>query len=153
MNDSRFLKIVIVILLLINIGSISFMWLHHPPPPPMQDRDAMHFLIHELNLSDAQKSQFEKLKDEHHDGMERLQDNGRDFHNRYFDLIKSSSDTNTVTQMADSISLNQKQIELLTFYHFKSVRNILTAEQQKKFDDLIGEALRKMAPPPHSERR
>ena len=148
MNDSRFLKIVIVILLIINIGSISFMWLHHPPPPPMHERDALHFMIHELNLSDSQQSQFEKLKNAHHEMMDKLQEDGRGFHNRYFDLLHSAADSVTVAQMADSISSNQKQIELITFYHFKNVRAILTADQQKKFDELIGDALSRIAPPP-----
>ena len=147
MNDTRFLKIVIVILLLINIGSISFMWLHHPPPPPPRDRDALHFMIHELKLSDAQQSQFEALKNEHQQSMENFKRTERDLHDKYFSLLHSNADSVTVNQMADSISNNQKQIELLTFYHFKKVRNILTSEQQKKFDELIGEALSKMAPP------
>ena len=151
MNDTRFLKIVIVILLLINIGSISFMWLHHPPPPPMHERDALHFMIHELKLSDAEQTQFETLKKDHQQAMENFKRTERNLHDKYFGLLSTASDSMSVTQMADSISNNQKQIELLTFYHFKKVRAILTSEQQKKFDEMIGNALGKMAspPPPH----
>ena len=40
------------------------------------------------------------------------------------------------------------KIELTTFYDFKKIRSICNAEQQKKFDEIIGEAFRMMGPRP-----
>ena len=49
---------------------------------------------------------------------------------------------------ADAIMINQKAIEMATFYHFEEVRSICTPDQQKMFDEVIKEALRMMSPPP-----
>ena len=157
MDNSKFLKIVIVILLLINIGTLAFMWTNNHPHghPPHGGGDAVEFLTHELKLNDAQQKQFEELRHQHHDAVEALQHQGRKLHDDYFNLIgNSTADSVIVSAAADSILALQKQIELITFYHFKSVRAICTPEQQRKFDEVISEALARMAPKlPHENGR
>jgi Spy/CpxP family protein refolding chaperone len=61
-------------------------------------------------------------------------------------------DTVKVNELADSIVSIQKQIELVTFYHFQKVRAICTAEQQQKFDEVIDEAIRMLGPKPPPRR-
>jgi Spy/CpxP family protein refolding chaperone len=158
MDSNRFLKIVIVVLLIINIGTLGFMWVQHGhigPPPPRGGEDVALFLTHELMFSKDQEKQFELLRTAHHEGVEQIQHGGRSLHDRFFDLIQQPTpDTLLVQQMADSIAAIQKEIELLTFHHFQKVRAICTPEQQKKFDEIIDEALRMMAPrPPGPNRR
>ena len=149
MDNSKFLKIVIVILLLINIGMLAFIWTtNHPHDrPPHGGGDAVKFLTHELKLTDAQQKQFEELRNQHHESVEAIQHKSRKVHDDYFNLIGNpAADSAMVNATADSILALQKQIELITFYHFKSVRAICTPEQQKKFDEVISEALARMAP-------
>src|SRR5256885_2285422 len=123
MDNSRFLKIVIIILLLVNIGTLSFMWLHkpHDMPPPHGRGGPAGFLTHELNLTQEQQGQYEKMRDEHHRMVEDLRDKGRELHHRFFELL-NSAETSLVRQLADSIASNQKQIDLVTFSHFQKVR-------------------------------
>ncbi len=154
MENSKFLKIVIIILLLINISTLAFMWMHKGPhgmPPPRQEIG--DFLIRELNFTETQRKQFVKMRDEHRSSVRNLREQSRELHDDFFDLLASSStDSIKVNQLADSITFNQKQIELSTFYHFQKVRGICTTEQQKKFDEVINDALRMMAPPPPPHR-
>ncbi|MEO8148007.1 MAG: periplasmic heavy metal sensor [Bacteroidia bacterium] len=152
MESAKFLKTVVIILLLINIGTLAFMWFdkpHHGPPPPHEGGDAMEFLSRELKFSDAQQKQFEELREQHHDAVEPLQKASRKLHDQYFNMLAdANTDSLTIVQVADSMIAVQKQIELKTYYHFKSVRAICTPEQQKKFDDVIADALHQMARKP-----
>jgi protein CpxP len=150
MEDNRFLKIVIIVLLLINSGTLAFMWTRKPPMPLHHPPGgAYEFLTHELNLDENQRKQYAALRDEHHEAVEKLMDSGRALHDKYFELLRNpSGDSLLVQQTAETIAANQKQIELLTFYHFQKVKTLCTPEQQKRFDEVISETLRMMAPAP-----
>ena len=152
MESAKFLKTVIIILLLINIGSLAFMWFdrpHHGSPPPHEGGDAMEFLIRELQLTAEQKNQLEELREQHHNATEPLQRASRKLHDQYFNMLgNANTDSATVVQTADSMIAIQKQIELNTYYHFKSIRTICTPEQQKKFDEVVADALHQMARKP-----
>jgi Spy/CpxP family protein refolding chaperone len=160
MENSKFLKVVIVILLIINISTLAFMWMHKPPmqqapppPPPHERNDVFEHLTHELKLSEQQRNQYDQLRKEHHAAMESLQEKGRATHDHFFALLQNkSADSTLVSKLADSISNNQKQIELVTFYHFQKVRAICNPEQQKKFDEIIDDALQMMFPKPPPRR-
>lgn len=152
MANARFLKVIILVLVIINAGTVTFLWLHKPPHPIREDgrMDTFGFLVHELKLDDSQQEQYRKLRDDHHEKTEGLREKGRHMRDHFFELLKKpSADSADIQRLSDSIALNQKQIELLTYYHFREVRKICTPEQQKKFDDVIQDALHMMGPPPH----
>ena len=151
MENQRVLKILLVVLVILNITTLSYMWINkqgmgdHPPHRP----DVFAYLCKELQFTEQQQRQYEDLRDEHHRSIERFQQKAAMFREHFFDLIHTSSpDSALVKQLADSIASTQQKIELATFYHFQKVRAICTPEQQKKFDEVIQDALRMMAPPP-----
>lgn len=158
MDNSKFLKIIIVVLLLLNTGTLAFMWTNNhrmgpPPPPPHERQDVFEFLTYELKFNDEQRNQYDQLRKEHHKAIEAIQENGRSTHDNFYALLQNkSADSALVSQLADSISYNQKQIELLTFYHFQKVRAICNHQQQKKFDEVIRDALHMMFPKPPTHR-
>lgn len=161
MENNRFLKITIIVLLLINIATLCFMWsgrkhhdTHMPPSPPHGPGGAFEFLVHELNFDEMQIKQFEALRNEHHKNAELIQEKSHDMHRRFFNLLKNlPADSGVSSQLADSMAMYQKQLEMLTFNHFKKVREICKPEQQKRFDEVINNALEMMAPkPPHPPR-
>jgi len=154
MENTRFLKIIIIVLLLVNIATLSFMWVSHnrhggghmpPPPHGRGGPNAFEFLVHELKLDEGQVKQFEEMRNKHHLNVQDIQEKSRDMHHRFFNLLAKNDSTSAVP-LADSMAQYQKQIELLTFNHFLQVRAICKPEQQKKFDTVINEALRMMAP-------
>jgi protein CpxP len=152
MANSRFLKIVLVLLLLINIGTLSYLWLdsHHGRPEGGPGRpDVFTFLCNELKLDDQQVKQYEALRDEHHHAVEAMQEHGRQLREQFFGMLQNNPvDSAGVKRMTDSIAATQEQIEMATFYHFRKVRAILRPEQQKRFDEVIQEATKMMAPQP-----
>lgn len=152
MENSRFLKIVIIVLLLVNISTLAYLWMgrpHRMPPggPPPRE-DAFNYLRRTLNMDEQEVRQYEQLRDQHHEAIENIQRNARQLRERMFDMLnKPDADSLAVKAISDSIAATQQQIELITFNHFKQVRAILHPDQQKKFDEVIQQALRMMAPP------
>ena len=73
----------------------------------------------------------------------------RKLHDNYFNYLNQNNpDSAVVDSMATLMSHKRKQIEIQTFYHFSMVRTICTEEQKAKFDQIINDALRMMAPRP-----
>jgi len=155
MNNVRFLKIALVIMVLINIVTIGYLWIGRPGGG-MQAHDAgdnrgpFRFLCDKLQLDPKQVSTYEELRNEHHNAVVKYQEHSHQLRDLYFALMQSLPiDSMKVKQYADSIAADQKQIELLTFYHFTKLRAICNPEQQKIFDNVIGDALKMMSGPPH----
>ena len=139
MENTKFLKITIIVLLLVNIATLTFMWVSHkhhggehmPPPPHGQGGPkAFEFLVHELKLDESQVKQFEEMRNKHHENVQDVQGKNRDMHHRFFDLL-AKNDSSSAVQLADSMAQYQKQIDLLTFNHFLQVRAICKSDQQK----------------------
>lgn len=160
----KILTFIIIALLVLNFGTLAFMWFHKPPHPPEfdmmhqgppghergpeHDRGPGDFISHELNFNDKQKADFEKLKQEHQGTMKQVHDDMKKNKDEMFAIIsKGQNDSVKVNQLADNIAKDQKQIELATYSHFQKVRAMCDDSQKKKFDEIIGEVLRMMAPP------
>ena len=81
--------------------------------------------------------------------IEEIQKGDRKLHDSFFDLLNQNDpDSAVIDSMASLIASNRKQIELLTFQHFSEIRKVCTEEQKQKFDVIINDALRMMAPRP-----
>ncbi len=144
MENTKFLKTVIFILLIINIGTLSFLWINHPPKDngPHRGGEIGEYLMHELKFNPEQRKQFEQLREEHRSAVKGWRDANEKLRGELFDLMGVyPSDSTRILQLADSISSVQKKIEISTFYHFQKVRTICTPEQQNEFDQVIKEGL------------
>ena len=145
----KFLYFIIIALLLTNAATLAFMIMHKPKHEG-NPREVSRWLTEQLKLNAVQQEQYKVLQEEHRKNMENIHQQDRNLHDRYFQLLNGEAvDSVLVNQLADSIAINRKQTELTTFYDFKKIRAICNAEQQQKFDEIIGEALRMMGPGPH----
>ena len=118
-----------------------------PPPPSGQ---VFEFLTHELKLDPAQQEAYRKLRDEHRAGQREIQDNIRKAKDAFFALLQQPNVSDSLIQSysARAVAADQK-LDEFTFRHFQKLRAICNAEQQKRFDEIIQDALRQMAPPRH----
>jgi protein CpxP len=150
MDQTRFLKTIIILLLLINAGTILFMWTHrplHPDRPPHPELGA--YLMHELHFSSEQRHQFEGMRDAHRKLAAPWREKNTALHEALYALVnEKSSDTAQVNLLTDSIADVQRKIERSMFYHLKEVRTICTPEQQEKFEEVIHGAIQLMNPGP-----
>jgi len=139
MNNSKFLKIVILVLVLINLSKISFIWLHRPT----NNEAVGDFFAKELHFTKNQIAQFEVLKKAHREAKESLRELQKKYQNAFLDLLKNPSiDSVTVRKAADKIMVLKESEELAVFYHFQKVRAICNEKQKQKFDEIIKDAVR-----------
>jgi periplasmic protein CpxP/Spy len=150
MNNTRFLKIVIVVLILINLGTLAFLWFNKPGSGLSVQRPfAGGFLVKELGLSKSQRQEYFRLRRNHRLLLEQLQEKDHLLHNRFFEqLFSEVPDLKSVDDLADSIAGNRKKMEVLTYDHFMKVKQMLNPAQQKKFQEIFDEVLRMVLPPP-----
>jgi len=160
MKKITFSTIVIILLLVLNSLTLAFMWAHQPgpapfppfgPPGPPFAHDRPHgpgmFLMRELSFDDKQKQEFEKLRDAHREKARTIQDSLHALKEQLFNGIPGG-DMAQANAVADKIASFQKQLEIVTYEHFKQVRELCNDEQKQKFDKIIGRVLEMMAPPP-----
>ena len=150
MKGKGFYITLIVLLVLLNIGTLSFLWFNRPDRMERrQHRDVAQFLTKELRLNPQQKKQYRMIREDHRMMLQQFQEKDRELHSRFFDLLLSQPHDSTVAKsLADSMSRIRQQMDLLTFRHFKNIRQILDSDQQKKFDNIFHKTLQLVMPPP-----
>ncbi|MGG9962566.1 Spy/CpxP family protein refolding chaperone [Ferruginibacter sp. SUN106] len=151
-TNNRLLSVITLLLLTANIATLGYLWTHknnaggniQPPPPTGQ---VFEFVTKELQLDSAQQLSYKKLREEHQAGQRPLQDSIRKAKDEFFELLKQPAPVEALVQQQSSkVAAAEQQLELFTFRHFQKLRAICTATQQKKFDDIIQDVLRRMAP-------
>ncbi|MBS1771784.1 MAG: periplasmic heavy metal sensor [Bacteroidetes bacterium] len=156
MSKDGFYKVVVIALLLLNIGTLGYLWQsgkqgeerRHGGPGPAP------FIIEKLQLDDSQKAQFEKLRDAHHERTEQLRHESAQLHDALFSMLKNDViDSAAVDSLNKLILVNVQQKEALNFNHFKELKSILKPEQYKLYDEFIEQIARQFAPPPPPGRR
>ena len=152
-SQIKFWKWAVILLVVLNVFLLTTMWLkqhgemHNPP----RGEKASDFLIEQLKFSNQQLAAFETLKHAHHTSIDSLREAGKEIHHLFFDNLKNQKqDTATINKFAREIANNQTQMELVTFNHFKEVRELCDEKQKQKFDEIIQEVLKRMAAP-HGE--
>lgn len=146
MENIKFYKIAVAVLLLLNIGTLAFMWMHRPPPPG--GRGPFMFLVKATGMDEAQQESYRKLRDAHRSEVEGYHTQNSQLRGKLFELLAQRAENDPeVLQLVDSITSVKRREELLTYHHFHEVRAICRPEQQAKFDAAIGEAIQSMGPP------
>lgn len=161
MNNVKFLKSILLILLLVNIATISFLWI---TKPPMHDshRSAKGFLSNELSFNAKQQEQFDVLQSNFSEKREELRNEINDKNDVYFELLQNPKVDSVLVKKAarEIISIKEKE-EIALFYHFQKVRALCNETQKQKFDKIIKEAAGMIGPnqregqgpPPRGERQ
>lgn len=159
MKRGNFYTIVIILLLLLNIGTLGYLWVnkpgrHHPPPP-----DSPHsIIINELQLNKAQQKQFKVFRHRHRRSTDSVQRLIKETQLSLFGLVKQDS-MNLAKR--DSLLGNIEQYEsakhLITIEHFHDIRSMLQPEQKELFNEFMEEIGSRITgpgrphhgPPPH----
>ena len=149
MQEAKFLKVIIVALLLLNFGTLGYLWLGGPGQRQDGNREhenAAQYLRRTLKLTAAQEAHYRALREAHHAAVERIRDDMRARECVLYQLLATPAkpDSGKAIACVDSIAAGQKRIELITFWHFKEVRDLCLPAQQQEFDRVIGEALNRL---------
>ncbi len=151
-TNNRWLSVVTLLLITANIVTLALLWTNkskdktemRPTPPGGQ---VFEFLTHELKLDSAQQEAYKKLRDEHQAGQRGLQDNIRKAKDALFSLLKQPDVPDSMIHAYSRKAVEaDQQLDEFTFRHFQKLRAICNAEQKKRFDEIIQDALHRMAP-------
>ena len=138
-------NILIVILVVINIASLSFIWFrelnHHqlPPPPISPDQEKVNsFLDRELDLNADQEKKFNENRKEHFEVTRKFEDRITGFKK---EILSESFNLNPniqkITALTDSIGSAQKSYEMFLSQHFQKLAAICTPDQREKLKDIF----------------
>lgn len=145
----NWMVIAIALLVLVNIGTLAYLWLGKPKEMQPGNRpagDAKNFIVQQLQLDQRQQQQFDSLRTIHFNEMNNYRKQMRELKDALFDKLKQPQDSGYISA-AQQIGALQSQMDLSTFHHFKALRAICTQSQQAKFDNIIQEVLRNMGRP------
>lgn len=156
MKKDAFYRVVIIILLLLNLATLSFLWMGrrggpgkdgHPQPP---DR----VIIDRLQLDKQQQEQFFHLREEHHGQMVEIQKTSAHLHKVLFALLQQEQvPAATRDSLMDMIEKTDRHREEVTFEHFRKLRGILRPQQKEELDDLVGDLSEQIMGPHRRPRR
>jgi hypothetical protein len=150
-NRNKWWAIAFVLLIAFNVATLIAFWLirdRRPGPPPAQGSGVVDFLSKELGFDSVQKQKLAHLYELHQAKMKGIRQNNREAKNTFFDLLQQPAIPDSVLQKAANESAKyDSETDMLTFRHFQQVRALCTETQKKKFDSVIKEVLRMIAPP------
>lgn len=147
----KFWKAFSILLILLNFGFMAYLFFRSEKPlhqAMSHEHGPARMLIEELKLTPEQIKQFNTLKFAHHDSMKKLNREGSELREHYFDGLKSGIPSSAQDSLMALILENQKSKEVVTYDHFTEVKKLCNSEQQVIFNSIIQEALKKLKPPP-----
>jgi protein CpxP len=158
--NTKIWKVSAAILVFLNLALLFTIWLkpgnpepRHMPEAPI-DAKGTDLITEQLNFNAGQLGEFQKLKKFHRDSVEKLLKMGHEMRNIFFNQLKTdSADQKIIAEYAMKIANNQRDIEQLTFDHFKEVRKLCDKNQKKIFDEIIDDVLKRMARGPGGRRK
>lgn len=152
MEKTKLLTIAVIGLLVINFGTLGFLFVNgknHPPshggrPEPKQ------IIIEKLHFDAAQQKEYAKLIQWHRSEIMRLDNNIRQAKNELYSQLNQPEINAIISDsLISEISLNQKKVEETHFRHFQEIKKLCRKDQLDDFSELTQELSRIFAPKPH----
>jgi len=136
----RFLTTAVILLLLINTGLVVYLVVdrnksHRPYNRERLDTSAL--LAKEINLSAAQEKQHRELREAHFKNVGILYDSIRVVKMKLFTTATPGTTDSLLELSNQKINNWQSTINAMTVSYLQKVRNILTEQQQKGYDQFV----------------
>ena len=150
-NYTRILSIAVILLLIVNGVMLYFILKGRNHGDNFKRNDGkggpIEMMKKEMGMTDQQQKDFDQMKEDHFNNMKPLADSIRAAKTAFFGLVKDASASDSVIDAAGlKIRELQTRADKMTFDHFRKVRNIFTADQQKKFDDFVSKMMQRPGP-------
>lgn len=151
MNKTRLLSIGIIILLVINIASLSFLWfgrMHRPPFPPAPNGGAQGpkmIIIQRLNLDATQQADYEDLIREHQEKLADLDQQIRETKNQLYSSL-AQEDSTELKDLEKRLGDLQTEVEQTHVQHFLAIKKLCRPDQLKDYNFLVKDLARLFAP-------
>jgi len=148
--NTRLTNAILIVMLLLNLAFIGSWWamhmkgrnnnkMHHVPGEMhgMSDKGGM-FLTKQLNFSDDQQTQADKIFHSHADKMQKYQEQIGKFQKEIFVCMTNDTpDSIRAFKYADSVGACRIEVQKEMFRSSLAIRQLCTADQKKKYDELM----------------
>ena len=138
-STNKILAIAVILLLVVNIVLLIFIWKGKKSEPKHpQGNGAFETMTKELNMTEQQKNDYKKLRDEHFTKVRPLFDSIRQYRATFFKMVRdTASNDDSVNAYSKRVADIQAMIDKMTFDHFRKVRTLFSGDQQKQFDEYM----------------
>ncbi|KAB1157703.1 hypothetical protein [Flavobacterium luteum] len=141
MDKTKLLTIAILALLLLNLGTLGFLFFNGSKERqlfnlsgPQEKPEPKEIIIHKLNFDAVQVTEYEKRIDWHRSEIRRIEDEIRSTKNELcLQLNKDTISNTTKDSLINALANYQKQIESTHFKHFQDIKKICRKEQLADF--------------------
>lgn len=154
MNKTNFLTVCVVILVLLNGATLFYLFRQKQTGnnTPAEPKGPGAFIIETLKLDEKQQDNFASLRKEHQQAVRTARAEDKRLHDIFFGFIKQGKpfgpEADSVISM---IAVQRRIMETATYVHFYKLRALCNEKQQKLFDEIADQLVRRIgqsAPPP-----
>lgn len=144
MKQQNILKILVILLVIVNAGTLGFFWFTKPPHPPLPGPPP-RTLTEGLGFDQQKQTILNKMEEEHHLAKRALLDKDRELHDKLFNSLgnKNASDS-----LVEAIGKNLKEVESMTIEFFNSVYSMCDDDQKSQLKERIQHGAKMMRQPP-----
>lgn len=147
-SKNKVLLTIIAVLLIANIILLAFFFRMDSGSEEVKRPGFSERLKTEVGFTPEQISVYDPKKKNFWDGMRQRFDSLKGIKERfYFQMYDASIPDSTIASRADSIGMQQKDLDLHVIRHFKDIRSMCTPEQLPKFDSLLPSIIDRMTRP------
>jgi periplasmic protein CpxP/Spy len=158
MNQIKFYKFAIGVLVLLNLSILAFFLFSQPKPPQHRPfTDFREEVIKSLKLEEHQADNFKRLATEHHQKMEKISRQQQQLLIPYFKSLSYDDLKIDKTSILDSVEVLEREKITITQQHLQEIKSSLSAEQIPLFKEFIDRFIEnilgnnKNNPPPPKE--
>jgi periplasmic protein CpxP/Spy len=151
-KNKQWLSVATIILLLANIVTLALLWGNKATGKADGRKESngqvFEFLTKELQLNTQQQDAYQKLREQHRVSQRMIHDSIRKAKDIFYELIQQPAIADSAIHLYSKKATDLiSEMDVLTFKHFQQVRALCTPVQQKKFDSIIKDVLRRMNAP------
>jgi Spy/CpxP family protein refolding chaperone len=143
LSKQKLTNALIIILVVINIISLSFIWykeMNRPklPPPQPGGEEVGGFIKEQLNLNKEQKKKFDEYMKEHAVVTSRMNDKiGEIKREILLEAFSANPDSNKVNELVQQISKLHGEYEKYLYFHFQKLASVCNTEQKQRLKDIF----------------
>ena len=152
-NKNKFLVVVVILLVILNVVSISFNLFFKEPrtgiPHEKEKRDPLqNFIDRDLQFSEEQNKKYAELRDKHFQIEENITSLRTDAMKSLFELFKKDNiSEEEIIAKASAVGATDTKRSIETIKYFIAIRDICNPVQREKLYSIVFEALERVKGP------
>ena len=147
LTNKRSLWIIILVLLILNIASLSAIWLKTMKSRGPEMREFRrplakdHFLNRRLNFTPEQQAQFDELLTKHRETLDSKVIEIGSLRKELMGMMQNQEFSPESEEIVQRIGQKQSELELINYNHFKEIIAICNEEQKQVFIEIMMRAV------------